>query len=148
MDTNKHKAGMLRNVNVDVKTKLAALWTAVMFLYAYNDIMHFVLQTGSQEQILSGQLGGMQLTPAFLFGAAVLMAIPSLMIFLSVALNAKVNRWVNIIFGSLYTLVTVATWLMPSDTPTWAYYYFNNILEVVLTLLVVWHAVKWPRMEG
>jgi hypothetical protein len=89
---------------------------------------------------------GIEITPVFLFGAAVLMAIPSLMIFLSVALNAKVNRWINIVFGSVYTLVILGTVVMPGET--WAYYYFYNILEVVRTSLVVWHAVKWPKQEA
>ncbi|MBL0133471.1 MAG: hypothetical protein IPP79_05380 [Chitinophagaceae bacterium] len=37
--------------------------------------------------------------PEKLLGASILMAIPSLMIFLSIALKASINRWLNIIFG-------------------------------------------------
>jgi hypothetical protein len=46
---------MLKDVNVNVKIKLAALWASVMFLYAYADITHFVLQPGSLEDILKGK---------------------------------------------------------------------------------------------
>jgi hypothetical protein len=70
------------------------------------------------------------------------MVIPSLMIFLSVALKARANRWTNIIVGIVYTLVTVATMLMGK---AWAYYYFNNVVEIALTGLVVWHAATWPK---
>ena len=136
----------LKNEPINVKIKLAALWTAVMFLYAYADIQHFVLQPGSIKEILEGTIGGIETTPTFLFGAALLMTIPSVMIFLSVGLNAKVNRWMNIIFGSVYTLVTIATWLMPDGT--WGYYYFYNVVEIILTGLVVWHAARWPRQKA
>lgn len=146
MASSKPAVAVLKDVKVGVKVKLAALWTAVMFLYAYNDIMHFVLQTGSLESLLRGELGDVQFSPVFLFGAAVLMAIPSLMIFLSVALKARANRWTNIIVGTVYTLITIATMVMPGET--WAYYYFNNVIEVVLTGLVVWLAVTWPRQEA
>ena len=36
--------------------------------------------------------------------AAILMAIPSVMVFLSLAMKANLNRWANIILGLLYSL--------------------------------------------
>jgi hypothetical protein len=140
--TNKTRQ-TLDDVRVNTKVKLAALWTTIMFLFAYADIQHFVLQPGSVSEILNGSIGGMQTTPTFLFAAAALMIVPTLMIYLSVALKPSLNRWVNIIFGSIYTLITIATWLVPGET--WAYYYFYNLFEVILTALVVWHAWNWPR---
>ena len=143
MDAKIKNRGSFENHSVNVKIKLAALWTAVMFLYAYADIQHFVLQQGSIAEILQGSIGGMEITPVFLFGAALLMIIPTLMIVVSVTLKAKLNRWLNIIFGTIYTLVTILTWLMPEGTL--AYYYFYNVIEVILTALVVWHAWNWPK---
>ena len=143
MDSKLKTKGTFENINVNVKIKLAALWTAVMFLYAYADIQHFVLQPGSIAEILQGSIGGMEISPAFLFGAALLMTIPTLMIVVSVTFKANLNRWLNIIFGTVYTLVTVLTWLMPEGTL--AYYYFYNVIEVILTALVVWNAWNWPK---
>lgn len=144
MKTNQKSKQPLEDVRVNVKVKLTALWTAVMFLYAYADIQHLVLQPGSVDEILKGTIGGIQITPMFLFGAAVLMVIPSVMIYLSVALPARINRWTNLIVGSAYTLVTVITVFMPPRA--WSYYYFYNVMEVVLTALVVWHAARWARV--
>ena len=143
MKENSKTQNPLADLKVNTRIKLAALWTAVMFLFAYADIQHFVLQPGSLAEILQGSIGGMQTTPEFLFGAALLMTVPALMIFLSLSLKASLSRWANLIFGTLYTLVTIATWLMPDGT--WAYYYFYNVVEVILTGLVVWHAWNWPR---
>jgi len=38
-----------------------------------------------------------------------MMAIPSVMIFLSVAVKPKLNRLLNIIFGVIYTLIILIT---------------------------------------
>ena len=64
------------------------------------------------------------------------------MIFLSVALKPNLNRWLNIIFGVIYTLIILVTmW-------GWKFYIFFGIIEVALTGLVVWYAWNWPRQEG
>jgi len=68
------------------------------------------------------------------------MAIPSVMVFLSLTLKAKANRWANIILGIVYTGVILITLLMPG---VWAYYLFYGSVEVVLTALIVWYAWKW-----
>lgn len=39
--------------------------------------------------------------------AAILMAIPSVMVFLSLAMKANLNRWANIILGLLYSLFNI-----------------------------------------
>jgi hypothetical protein len=144
MDTNKKTAWVLEDVQMNVKMKLSALWAAVMFLYVYADIKAFY-KPGFIGDVMAGDAGGFPITQVFLLGSAILMAIPSVMIFLSVALKAKVNRWANIILGILYTVVIVITLLMPG---AWAYYIFYGIVEVVLTALIVWYAWKWPKQEA
>ena len=73
------------------------------------------------------------------------MAVPSVMVFLSLTLKAKVNRWVNIILGVIYTGVILMTMLIPG---AWIHYIFVGIVEVVLTALVVWYAWKWPKQKA
>jgi len=67
------------------------------------------------------------------------------MVFLSMTLKAKVNRWVNIILGVIYTGVILMTMLIPG---AWIHYIFVGIVEVVLTALVVWYAWKWPKQKA
>ena len=133
---------MFEDVKVNVKIKLSALWVALMFFYLYNDVFGSYRQD-IVEKVLSGEKA---LNQVFLFGAAILMAIPILMIFLSLALPAKVNRVVNIIVGIVYAGVLVPALLVPGET--WVYYVFYEILEVVFIALIVWHAWKWPKQEG
>jgi len=132
---------MLEDLKINVKFKLSALWVALMFLYLYNDVFGSFRQD-QVEKVLSGEIG---LNQVSLFGAAILMAIPIFMIFLSLSLPAKVNRRVNIIVGIAYAVVLVLVVLVPE---TWAYYLFYEILEAVFIALIIRYAWKWPKQEG
>ena len=68
---------MLEDVKINVKIKISLLWVALMFLYLYNDVLSFYRQD-TVKDILSGVLGGIQINQVFLFGAAIIMAIPIL----------------------------------------------------------------------
>jgi hypothetical protein len=70
-----------------------------------------------------------------------MMTIPILMVFLSLALPAKANRWTNVVVGILYIVVVIGNVVGES----WAFYLFGSMVEVVLLALVVWFACKWPK---
>ena len=143
MNPNKGSASVLEDVQVNVKFKLSALWVAAMFCYAYADIKAFY-KPGFIGEVMAGKAAGMQVSQVFLLSSAILMALPSVMVFLSLALKAKANRWANIILGIVYTGVILITLLMPG---AWAYYMLYGTVEIVLTSLIVWYACKWPRQE-
>jgi len=145
MNSIKKTTRALEDVKIDVKMKLSALWVALVFFYLYNDVISF-FRRDIIEEALSGEMGGMQVTQTLLFGAAILMAIPIFMVFLSLALPAKVNRWTNIIVGIFHAVVLLITLLVPGET--WAHYALYMILEAVFIALIVWHAWKWPRQEA
>jgi len=134
----------LEDVKINVKVKLSALWAAVMFLYVYADIKAF-FKPGIIEDLMAGKVGNFQITQGFLFTSAIIMTIPSVMIFLSLSLKAKANRWTNIIVGIVYTVIILGTLLMGG---AWAYYILYGTVEIVLTGLIAWHAWKWPKQEA
>ncbi len=130
---------MLDDIKIHVKIKLSALWAAVMFCYLYGD--HFRLfQQGELQRMLEGKMWSLPVTQELLLGTSILMAIPGVMVFLSLALKPNLNRRVNIILGVTYTAIMLIT--MPG---AWAFYIFLGIVEVVLTLLIVWYAWSWPK---
>lgn len=129
---------------IDIKTKLAILWAALVLCYAYADIISF-FQPGILEELLTGEIAGMEIGQGFLLGSAVLMTVSILMVVLSVLLKAKVNRLANIIVGVFHACVLVTTLLVPGDV--WAYYAYLMTVEAVLISLIVWHAWKWPKHE-
>lgn len=131
----------------DIRTrfKLAAAWTSAMFLYAYADIINFVLEPGALQEILGGEIGGMAISGWTLFGAAAWMTCASLMIAASAVLTPRWSRRVNIGYGGLSTVVIP---ILAFTSDTWGYYYLFNFFEVVLTAYVVWLAINWPRQDG
>lgn len=132
----------LKDTRIDVKVKLSVLWICLMFFYLYNDVLSFY-RKDIIEGVMSGGFGSIQVTPDFLLMGAILMAIPIFMVFLSLALPARPNRWTNIIVGLFHVVVLLATALVPGET--WAHYALYMVFEGVFILLIIWHAWKWPQ---
>jgi hypothetical protein len=131
----------LQNIKINVKVKLAALWTSVMFCYIYED--YFELYVPKRiEGIISGE--SLLNTPVKLFGASFVLIIPALMIFLSILLQPKVNRFLNLLFGTLYTALML--WIAINYSDQWLRFaVVFAIVESLITALIVWYAWKWPR---
>lgn len=127
---------------VNIRIKLAALWTSFMFLYIYVDYFHLYM-SGSLQDILSGKVYTFDITQTFLTTALISITIPALMIFASVGLSAKLSRSLNIIFGALYipySLVNLAG-------EAWVHMYIGAAVEVALMVLVIRAARNWPKLQ-
>ncbi|MFW9904323.1 MAG: DUF6326 family protein [Candidatus Thorarchaeota archaeon] len=125
----------------EVKIKLSALWITLMFFYIYADILAYYTP-GHIEAVISGEVVGLQINQVFLLTVAILMVIPSFMVFLSLVLEAKVNRWANKIIGILFIGILIITTLVPGEI--WLFGIIYTIGEAVLLVLIVWYAWKWP----
>ena len=139
----------MEDVKINVKIKLAALWVAVVLCAAYADILGHMRSDLIQEMI-AGKAGGVPINQETLLASAIGMTILIVMVFLSLTLKAKANRWANIVVGILYTGVTLFT-ILPLPIwgqVFWVYYYVFAIAEVVFCALIVWYAWKWPKQEG
>ena len=137
MNANR-KTTELEDAKISVKMKLSALWIAMMLLYIYADILSF-FRPGQVEEIMEGRMGPYPVTQVSLLTASILMIIPAVMVFLSIALKPSVNRWTNISLGILYTLVNISNLIGES----WAYYVSFGVVEILITLLIVRSAWKW-----
>jgi hypothetical protein len=142
MNAQKTPQNALEEINVSLKLKLAALWASFMFLYIYVDYFHLFMP-GSIEDILAGKMFVIDITQVVLLAGLASVTIPALMIFLSVALSAKVNRWTNIIVAVVYIPFT----LFNLAGEAWMHMVFGAVVEVVLLLLIIRYAWKWPRIE-
>jgi hypothetical protein len=129
---------ILEDTKINVKLKLAALWGSLVLIYLYADLFGFYVP-GHIADLMEGKLAGFQITQVLLLGFMILMTLPSLMVFLSLALKAKVNRWANIIVGILQ-LLFVITGILDQDI----YFVFASSVESVLLLLIIWYAWTWP----
>ena len=141
MRTPRATADTLDDQRIPVRAKLAATWTSFMFLYAYVDILNFYTP-GVIEDILDGKVFEFDLSQTFSTTALILVAIPSLMVVLSMTLPAGANRITNLVVASLYVPITAFNGLGES----WLYFYgLGIVLELVLLALIVRYAWAWPR---
>jgi len=124
----------------DVKIKLSALWAAGMLNGLMGGLLE-LMESGKLQEIMTGEVGGIQITDELLLGMAILMVIPPVMVFLSVTLKDKTNRWANIIFG----IVFIGFGLIEMLEAESAYMIFVGIVGLVFSALIIWYAWKWPK---
>lgn len=129
----------LHDMKVHVKVKLSALWAAVMFCYIYGDYFGLYVP-GQLKGMLAGQGPVGPTSQSSLVPVAILMAIPGVMVFLSLVLPPRPNRLLNIILGVIYTVIMLIT--MPG---AWVFYIVLGVIEIALTILIAWYAWSWPR---
>ncbi|OKH91953.1 hypothetical protein AB852_27310 [Streptomyces uncialis] len=133
----------LEDPRMPVRAKLAAAWTSFMFLYIYVDYLA-LYKPGFIDDLLAGTVHEFDTGPTFVAVALTLMAVPILMILLSVTLPARVNRGINLVVAALYIPVS----LFNAAGESWTYSYFYGLsigLEVLLLAFILRSAWTWPR---
>ena len=134
---------LLDNPPVPVQAKLAAAWTSFMFLYIYVDFFN-LYKPGVVDGILNGLVWRFDVSSTLLTIMLASVAIPALMVMLSITLPARVNRATNLVVATLYIPYSMlnaagATW-------EWAFFYGLSIgIEVLLLAFILRSAWTWPR---
>ncbi len=118
----------------DVKIKLSALWVATMLTYFLGDVLRIFA-----GDFTAGAIESVQMTQGMLLGIAIIMVIPVVMVFLSLTLKYKANRWANIIAAIFFFLFN----LIPLPSYPGAYDKFLLLVSMGFNVLTVWYAWKW-----
>jgi hypothetical protein len=132
------------DTKVDTKVVLSGLWISTLFVFAYVDIFGFW-----RADIINGALDGevprlgFEIGQTFLALTTLYILIPSLMVVISLVVNAGVNRVVNLVVSAIY-VVTIALSLVGE---AWIYYIVGSIVEIVLLLAVARVAWTWGRVR-
>ena len=143
MRTQTAELTALDNRQVPVQAKLAAAWTSLMFLVIYIDYFH-LYQPGEIDEIRGGVIFAFDISGTLMSIFFVIIAIPALMVMLSMTLPARVNRATNLVVASLYIPIMVfnaagASW-------DYAFYYALTIgVEVLILAFILRSAWTWPR---
>lgn len=126
----------------EVRIKLSGLWTALMLTYLLGDVLRIF--SGDFVPGEMGEMGGMQITQGMYLGLAVLLAIPIIMVFLSLTLKYRAIRWVNIVLAAFFFVFNLI------GLPTYPSIYdqFLIIVGLVFNGLTFWYAWKWPEPES
>jgi len=122
----------------ETRIKLSGIWVALMLTYLLGDVLRIF-----SGDFNAGEIGDMQISQGMYLGMAILMVIPVVMVFLSLTLKYKANRWANIsvaVFFFLFNAVGLPTY--PS-----AYDKFLIVVGLVFNVLTIWYAWKWHKKE-
>ena len=122
-----------------IRIKLSGIWVSLMLTYLLGDVLRIF-----SGDFNAGQVGGMQVSQGMYLFMAILMVLPVLMVFLSLNLPYKSNRWANILvaaFFFIFNLVGLPTY--PS-----AYDKFLIVVGLLFNILTVWYAWKWLKQEA
>jgi hypothetical protein len=133
----------LEDLRMPVRAKLAAAWASFMFLYIYVDYFH-LHKPGVIDDLRAGVVFEFDITPTLLTIFVAVIAIPALMVMLSMTLPARVNRATNLVVASLY--IPVSVFNAVGESWSWSYFYGLSIgLEVLLLAFILRSAWTWPR---
>ncbi|MFG2833552.1 DUF6326 family protein [Streptomyces zaomyceticus] len=142
MGTRQPTTTALEEQRISVRAKLAAAWTSFMFLYVYVDILAF-FKPGVIDDIEAGVVWEFDISQTLLTVFLALMAIPILMVVLSMTLPARANRTTNLIVAS----VQVPFAAFNAVGESWTYFYGLGVaLEVIVLALILRYAWTWPRI--
>ena len=124
---------------VNVRIKISALWTSMLFVFIYVD--HYSLfRADIRADIEAGKMSGFTINQLFLLVVTAYVAIPALMVFLSLILRPGVDRIANVALGVIYALTIIA-----GAIGEWNYYILGSAVEVVLLAAIVYYAWTWPK---
>lgn len=141
MKTQNTPKNDLRDPKINVRLKLAALWTSFMFLYIYIDYFHLYMP-GALKDMLAGRVFVFNVSHGFLIAALISVTIPALMISLSVVLPAQMVRCTNIIAAAIYIPYS----LFNLAGQAWIHMFLGAVVEVALLCMIIRYAWQWPRI--
>jgi len=130
---------------IDRRALLSTLWIVLMLDYIYCDVLG-LHDPAYLAAIQSGTVAGIDIVPAFLVGAGVLMQLPIWMVLLSRILPRRINRPISIVAAVVMIVVQIGSLL---DGPTPLYVFFS-IVEIGLLLAIVVIVATWriPQVDN
>ena len=129
----------MRVYRAPAELQLGALWASTMFCYIYGDYFGLFVP-GALAAMGRGVMGPLgPASPGILVGVSLMMAVPSVMVALSLLAPAAVCRWANVVFGLFYTAIIAVS--LPGSPP---FYIFFAVIEMALTVSIAVVAFRWP----
>lgn len=124
---------------INPRVKIAALWASMLFVFVFVDLFS-LYRADVRADIESGKIAAFSIGQGYLLGVTVYVALPSLMLFLSLVLPVKVTRMTNIVLAVVYALTIAA-----SAVGEWSYFILGSAIEVALLAGIAYYAWTWPK---
>jgi len=124
----------------DWKIKISVLWLFSDVAFISYTILT-LMKPGVLEQVMAGEIEGLQIGPEILLLDAIIFLFPLVMAFLTLTLKDSINRWVNIIMGTVGVVLSLVG-LSGDLAQPYAYAILIWISKVLVDALIVWYAWK------
>jgi hypothetical protein len=125
---------------INPRIKIAALWTSMLFIFAYVDLFS-LYRADVRADLEAGKMFAFTIGQGFLLGVTIYIVLPSLMLFLSLVLSARVTRIANLVAAVLYAVTIAGSAIGESNY----YYILGSLTEAALLAGVVYYAWTWPK---
>ena len=124
----------MKNIQSEIKHKLASLWILVMFNMLFADVFSIVIE------LVQGEGLDIPIDVNIAMAIAVILTnIPIFMIYLSISLAYKANRIANISAG-IFTII----YIIGGGSLTIHYIIIASI-EIILLLIIIVNAYRWKE---
>lgn len=124
----------------DWKIKISVLWLFASIAFLAHQII-VLMEPGVIAQLMAGIAEGQKISPGMILFSAILILVPMMMAFLSLTLKDSLNRWLNIIVGTVFAVI----WFISVIEATRSAYWGGALMTlsaVVASALIVWYAWK------
>ena len=128
--------------HLEWKMRISLLWGAVAVLTTLHMILA-VAEPGAIDDLRAGEMNGMDTSGPATIMWVLFVLVPLLMAVLTFVLPDVPNRWANGIVG----VVVAGVWVPDFAEHALAGAPLLTASVVVASLLVAWHAWKWPAQS-
>lgn len=122
----------------NTRQKLFALWIFILLNIIFRDIHQMTLKS-HLEMLLTGYYNGTEVTDAIMLVGALIVNIPIGMLLVTLLLNRKLSRKLNIIAASLMPLILLSS--LPTDMDD----VFHLSVELIALVAIIMSSVKWKH---
>ena len=127
------------------KIRISVLWIFLAVAMSAAMIL-FIMGPGVVEDIIAGEMEGMEINTVTIFIFALFWIIPLIMAFVVLILRDTLNRYLNAILGlffAVFYLVDISGHLSRGEG--FGGHIIMGIIGIFVALLIFWHAWKWPK---
>jgi hypothetical protein len=134
MSTERQSETVLENPRVNIRIKLAAFWICHFLLWTFGDMLSLLQETTEP------------ITATIILVVAPTLAITqTLMVVFTLIGEHKFVRLANLIVTPVFLLFNIG-YLGEPGSKVWNY--LLGLAYILFTVLIIWHAWKWPKQES
>jgi hypothetical protein len=124
----------------DWRIKISVLWLFASIAFLAHQIL-VLMEPGIIAQLIAGEAEGQKIGPGLILFFAILMLVPMVMAFLSLTLKDSMNRWTNIIMGTVFAVLLFIGVIDAVQSAYWGGA-LMTLSAVIASALIVWYAWK------